>query len=1127
MYRTLNDNQQRHPSPPGEGQGVRYIELQTTTNFSFLRGASHPEELVVWAAELGYDTIAITDRNTLAGVVRAHAAGRKHDVRVIPGCRLDLLDGPSLLAYPMSGEGWFNLCTLLSLGNGRAEKGDCHLYQEDVFAHSSGLQFILLPPEALDADFQFDKSFVAALVAYRSAFGAQLSLAATRRYNGDDAKQLHRLAQLARTHAVPLLATNDVHYHNAERRQLQDVLTCIREKCTIHNAGYKLLPNAERYLKPASEMARLFLHYPEALERAAQVAAQCRFSLDELKYEYPEEITSDGRTPQEELEFRTWEGAHRFFGEAIPEKTAAQIRYELDFIAGVNYAPYFLTVYDIVRFARDRGILCQGRGSAANSTVCFCLGITSVNPEKFELLFERFLSAARNEPPDIDVDFEHERREEVIQYIYNKYGRDRAAIVATVTQVHGKTAIRDVGKAMGLSMDAVGRLAGAIHHYHDEGISEEEARSQGMDLRDPHLRKTLQLAQQYVGFPRQLGQHTGGFVITRGKLTGLCPVLNARMPGRTCIEWNKDDIETLGFLKIDVLALGMLTCIRKAFDLAKKHYGMELTLANIPQDDVKVYDMICKADTVGVFQIESRAQQSMLPRLRPRVFYDLVIEVAIVRPGPIQGDMVHPYLRRRNNEEAVTYPTPELYEILKRTLGVPLFQEQAMKIAIVAAGFTPAEADGLRRSMATFKFKGVVSEWRDKLVGGMMQKGYTKEYAERVFKQLEGFGSYGFPESHAASFALLVYVSSWLKCHLPDVFACAILNSQPMGFYQPAQLVRDAQEHGVEVLAVDVNYSGWEHDLTPNPTPSPSPEGEGCCAPDDMSGSQINAGTIPLPPRGGVRGGVLRKRELALRLGFRLLSGLREEDARLLIAQRSAPYTSINALRDAGLSEAALERLADADAFRSLGLDRRQALWELSTKDRPQALFEGHTAPDAVGETAQLPLLLDSEHVVQDYQSQGLSLKGHPVAFVRAQLEQLHVTRAADLMNMQNGQPVKVAGLVLVRQRPGTAKGVWFMTLEDETGTHNLVVFPAIVEQYKKAIVGARLFMAEGTLQKEKEVVHVIVHKGWDVSALLRKLAPWAGAAPDVGTLSRADEGKGSMQDQRKGRELGRSRDFR
>ncbi len=1074
---------------------MAYTELQVTTNFSFLRGASHPEELVQYAAALGYTTLAITDRNTVAGVVRAHAAARKHKLKLIPGCRLDLQDGASLLVYPTNGKGWANLCSLLSAGNRRAEKGHCHLYSADVFQYAEGLQATVLPPETLNESFQFEAAFEGQLRACKEVFNDRLSLAATRRYNGDDGKQLYRLARLSKSNSIPLVATNDVHYHNAERRQLQDVLTCIREKCTVFTAGYRLLPNAERYLKPAGEMQRLFMHYPEAIVRTGEIAEACRFSLDELKYEYPEEITTEGRTPQQELAHLAWKGAVDFFGEPLPPKTVAAIRHELHFIEQMNYAAYFLTVYDIVRFARSRGILCQGRGSAANSTVCFCLGITSVNPEKFELLFERFISAARNEPPDIDVDFEHERREEVIQYIYEKYGRDRAAIVATVTQMHGKGAIRDVGKAMGLSLDVVAKLSGCLHHYGENAISEAHVQEAGLNPADPHLQKTLRLTQQYVGFPRQLGQHTGGFVITRGRLTDLCPVLNARMPGRTCIEWNKDDIDALGFLKIDVLALGMLTCIRKAFVLAQKHYGLQLTLANIPQDDTKVYDMICKADTIGVFQIESRAQQAMLPRLKPREFYDLVIEVAIVRPGPIQGNMVHPYLRRRNGEEAPEYPSPQLYEILKRTKGVPLFQEQAMQIAIVAAGFTPAQADELRRGMATFKLPGKVNLFRQKLIDGMIKNGYTKDYSERVFRQLEGFGSYGFPESHAASFALLVYVSSWLKCHLPDVFACAILNSLPMGFYQPAQLVQDARRHGVTVLPVDVNYSQWDHTLE-----------------------------APQPPEGA--SGALG---FALRLGFRLIKGMREEDAAALLAGRTRPFTSVNDLRDAGLSDAALERLADADAFRSLGLDRRQALWEVSTRDHSQAIFAGHTPPDAVNESVVLPALLPSEQVVQDYATMALSLKAHPVSFVRPQLDQLRVTAAKDLGTLRNGQAVKVAGLVLVRQRPGTAKGVWFMTIEDETGFANLVIFPQVGEQYRKAMHNARLFMAEGTVQVEGEVIHVIVQAGHDLSKLLRRLTTTATEELPLLTLSRADE-KQPPTDSRVARQeklFGDARNFR
>ena len=1104
---------------------MNYTELQVTTNFSFLRGASHPEELVQHAAALGYATLAITDCNTVAGVVRAQAAARKHNIRVIPGCRLHLLDGLDLLAYPANVDGWTNLCSLLSTGNLRAEKGDCHLYKADVFQLAAGLQWVVLPPETLNNDFAFDPAFEKELLQYKEVFKSSLSLAATRRYNGDDNKQLFRLHQLAQKLMIPLVATNDVHYHDHERRQLQDVLTCIREKCTISDAGYRLLPNAERYLKPFEEMIRLFRHYPDAISRTQEIAAACTFSLDELKYEYPEEITTDGRTPQEELKYLAWKGAKEIFGEPLPAKTVAAIQHELAFIAQMNYAAYFLTVYDIVRFARSRGILCQGRGSAANSTVCFCLGITSVNPEKFELLFERFLSAARNEPPDIDVDFEHERREEVIQYIYEKYGRDRAAIVATVTQMHGKGAIRDVGKAMGLSGDVVSRLSGLLHHFSEETIGEAHLKELGLNPADSHLRKTVQLAQQYLGFPRQLGQHTGGFVITRHKLTALCPILNARMPGRTCIEWNKDDIETLGFLKIDVLALGMLTCIRKAFHLVKKHYSLDLTLAGIAlkEDDTKVYDMICKADTIGVFQIESRAQQSMLPRLRPKTFYDLVIEVAIVRPGPIQGDMVHPYLRRRNGEEPEDYPSEELKEILGRTKGVPLFQEQAMKIAIVAAGFSPAEADGLRRSMATFKSKGVVSQWQEKLIGGMVAKGYEKAYAERVFRQLEGFGSYGFPESHAASFALLVYVSSWLKCYYPDAFACALLNSQPMGFYQPAQLVIDARKHGVDVLPIDVNFSDWDHqlvlkgqgDLPPNEEASPNPSSEGLSAAQDQLKHDANQKTATLQseavatsqsPLGGQGG-------FSLRLGFRQIKGMKEEEIRLLVTARKQPYTTINCLRDVGISDATLERLADADAFRSLGLDRRQALWEVSTTDRPRVLFAGQQPPDAVGEKVLLPALLPSEHVVQDYATTSLSLKAHPVSFVRPQLEQLRVVCTKELCNLQNGQPVKVAGLVLVRQRPGTAKGVWFMTIEDETGFANLVIFPQVSEQYRKALHGARLFLAEGTVQKEGEVIHVIVKAGYDLSKLLRKLTT-ENEEPSVLTLSRSDE-KVPVQDQR------------
>ena len=692
-----------------------YVELGVTTNFSFLRGASHPEELVAHAVKLGYSAMGVTDHNTLAGVVRANVAAKEQGLRLIVGCRLVLQDGPGLLAYPADKAAYGRLSALLTLGNSRTEKGKCLLYREDVFRHREGMRFIVLPPTKLNKVFALDPAFPPLLAQYREALGDGLYLAATRLYRGDDAKHLFRLQEVSGRTGVPLVVTGDVHYHEPARRELQDIMTCVREKCTIHTAGFRLHPNAERYLKPATEIKRLFRQYPEAVQRSQEIADACRFSLDDLQYEYPHEVSPNGRPPQEELVLLTWQGAEERFGKVVPDRIRATLEKELAFIGEMHYASYFLTVYDIVRFARERNILCQGRGSAANSAVCYCLGITAVNPEKFDLLFERFLSSARNEPPDIDVDFEHERREEVIQYIYDKYGRDRAAIVATVTQLHIKGAVRDVGRAMGLSVDTVNRLSATLSQYSDTPAGRALLESSGLNFSDPHLRKTVALTRQFVSFPRQLGQHTGGFVITEGKLTDLCPVLNARMRDRTNIEWNKDDIEALGFLKVDVLALGMLTCIRKAFDLVGRHYGVTLDLAGIPQDDPAVYEMVSRADTIGVFQIESRAQMSMLPRLKPRCFYDLVIEVAIVRPGPIQGNMVHPYLRRRNGEEPVTYPTKALESILGKTLGVPLFQEQAMRIAI-EAGFSPDKADALRRNMATFRMNGKVAQFEQELV---------------------------------------------------------------------------------------------------------------------------------------------------------------------------------------------------------------------------------------------------------------------------------------------------------------------------------------------------------------------------------------------------------------------------
>jgi error-prone DNA polymerase len=1074
---------------------MTFTELQVTTNFTFLRGASHPEEMVSQAAAYGYKSIAITDRNTFAGIVRGHVAAKKAGIRILPACRLDLLDGPPLLAFPGDTSAYAQLSALLTVGNLRAEKGQCNLYKADVYSHAKGSRFIVLPPASLNGVFEFENSFKKDLKQYRDALGSQLYIAASRAYDGDDAKRLYRIFQLAGEVHIPMVATNDVHYHHPLRRELQDVVTCVREKCTIYNAGFRLHPNAERYLKPVDEMLRLFRQYPDAVRYTQEIEEACKFSLDQLKYQYPKEITTNGRTPQEELTFLTWQGAREHFGEHLPEKVKATIEYELAFIAQVNYAEYFLTVYDIVRYAREQKILCQGRGSAANSTVCYCLDITSVDPSKFDLLFERFISSARNEPPDIDVDFEHERREEVMQYIFRKYGRDRAAIVATVTQQHHKGAIRDVGKAMGLSVDTINRLSGLIWDFNDDGFDRKRIAEQGLNPNDANLQKVLALTSQFMGFPRQLGQHTGGFVITQGRLSDLCPILNARMEDRTCIEWNKDDIDALGFLKIDVLALGMLTCIRKAFDIAKKHYGLDLTLANIPQDDPAVYEMVSHADTIGVFQIESRAQQSMLPRLKPKCFYDLVIEVAIVRPGPIQGDMVHPYLRRRNGEEPVEYPSKELEEILGRTLGIPLFQEQAMKIAIVAAGFTPSEADELRRGMATFKAKGMMYHFEEKLIGGMTRNGYTEEYARRVFRQLEGFGSYGFPESHAVSFALLVYVSSWIKCYYPDVFACAILNSMPMGFYQPAQLVIDARKHGVEVRPVDVNHSDWDNLL------------------EEKSG-----------------------RYHAVRLGFRQVKGIREEDMKILTGQRKKMYASIHELRATGVAQAALEKLADADAFRSMGLDRRQALWEVSTKDPSLAIYADQPSNGEIEEKVALPEMTLPEHVVHDYASTSLSLKAHPISFIRKELEQLHIVSAAGLEKAKDGDMVKVAGLILVRQRPGTASGICFITIEDETGTANLVVFQKLFDKYRKEIIQSRLLMVEGQLQREGEVIHVVVRRCFNFSKLLQRLVPYKNEQLPLSTLSRADEGAGPARDPRikteagemvQGKIFGEGRNFR
>ena len=1028
---------------------IRYAELQVATSFSFLEGASHPDELALTAAALGLAAVGVTDRNSLAGVVQMHAAAKKAGIRPLIGCRLDLTDADSLLAYPTDRAAYARLSRLLTLGKMRAPKGECFIARADVLAHAEGMLFLLLSPD------QRDESFLRELRAWRGGLArGQLYLAASHRYQGDDGRRLRWLAGLAEAEGVPLVATNDVLYHGAGRRALADVMTCIRHHTTIDEAGWRLSANAERHLKPAVEMVRLFRDHPDAVARSLEIAEACRFSLDELRYEYPDEV-AEGRDPQETLEILTWAGAAGKYPGGIPDPVRQTVERELALIAAQRYAPYFLTVHDIVRFAREQGILCQGRGSAANSVVCYCLGITSVDPTEVDLLFERFISAARGEPPDIDVDFEHERREEVIQYIYEKYGRARAGLTATVIRYRARSALREVGKAMGLSADLVARLTGTIWGWSSQGVDGERARSLGLDPDDPRLRRTLELAQELVGFPRHLSQHVGGFVITRGPLSDLCPVANAAMEDRTTIEWDKDDIDALGILKVDVLALGMLTCIHRAFDLIEQVHGQRWTLDSLPKEDPAVYEMLCRADSLGVFQVESRAQMSMLPRLKPRTFYDLVIEVAIVRPGPIQGGMVHPYLRRRSGAEDITYPMPALEPVLHKTLGVPLFQEQAMKVAMVGAGFTAEEADQLRRAMAAFRRTGQVRLFHDKFIAGMTANGCDPAFAERCFQQIEGFGEYGFPESHAASFARLVYVSAWIKRHHPAIFAAALLNSQPMGFYAPAQIVRDAREHGVTVLPPDVNLSGWD------------------CA---VEGSSV------------------------LRLGLRLIKGFTQAHADALVLSRAGGYRDPYDLwRRARLPVAALEKLARADAFRSVGLDRRAALWAVrALGDTPLPLFARLDGPMAEEPEAPLPAMALGEHVVMDYTSLSLSLKAHPLALLRDGLP--GITPAERLARTRDGRRLTTAGLVLVRQRPGSAEGVVFITLEDETGVANLVVMPDAFETFRRPIMTARLMAATGRVQNHEGVVHLRVESLLDLTHRLSELTgedrPAAGPFP-------------------------------
>ena len=1281
-----------------------YAELHAKTNFSFLTGASHPEELVERAAELGYAALAITDRHSLAGVVRAHGAAKEVGLKLLIGAEITPEDAPPVVLLAMDRAGYGRLARLITRGRRRGEKGECRLTFDDVAEHAAGLiggvvdrgqgsgvrgqgsegmenaqglrsvglaspakpqtagQGLQIencklriadcphehgavsakslsqnpsPPAPLPASGARGERFgigskpqgawptppsplstlhsplstlhyplsTIHLHRYHDVFGDRCYLLAELHRGPDDRGRLQELMHLARSAGVGLAAAGDVHYHLPERQALCDVLTAIRHGTTVAAAGELLFPNAERYLKSPEQMAVLFAEGPEAVRRTVEIAERCTFSLDELRYEYPEELVPPDRAPMEHLRRLSWAGARKRYPQGIPEKVRRLLEYELKLIEELRYEAYFLTVWDLVRFARRRGILCQGRGSAANSAVCYCLGITSVDPERMDVLFERFVSRERNEAPDIDVDFEHQRREEVIQYLYEKYGRERAGMTAEVITYRPRSAVRDVGKALGLSLDRVDAVAKRIEHFHAEPELATRCREAGIDPETPLGRQLVELVGELVGFPRHLSQHTGGMVMTRGLLCELVPIENAAMPERTVIQWNKDDLDELEILKVDCLALGMLTAIRRCFDLVGRHYGRQLTLASIPEGDRDVYEMICRADTMGVFQIESRAQMSMLPRLRPRCFYDLVIEVAIVRPGPIQGNMVHPYLRRRNGEEAVTYPNQAIREVLEKTLGVPLFQEQAMRLAVVAAGFTPGEADQLRRAMGAWRRPGLIESFRRKLIDGMRRKGFSPEYAEAVFGQIRGFGDYGFPESHAASFALLVYVSAWLKHHYPAAFTCALLNSQPMGFYAPAQLVRDVRNHGVEVRPVDVNSSGCECTLERARGQGSGIRGQESGVRDQGVGAERLAGGLArrfVGVQGSGLGGQssqcggnahglrsvgadaaakppadeeelqidnckltianstshyplstihyplptahcplptahcpLPTAHFALRLGLNMLHGLAAAHAgRIEQARGDRPFCSLDDFaRRTGLSRAVLSRLAKAGAFGSLGLTRREALWHALAEDQKELpLFDAGKGDGGRGKAEggrrkaeariancklqiadcklsainslpsppsafplppsafPLPPMSAAEEVLADYRSMGLSLRAHPLEFLRAELDGMGVVPAARLASWPENKPVRVAGIVLVRQRPGTAKGITFVTLEDETGQANLIIRPGVWKRWRQAALGATLLLAQGRLQRQGQIIHVLVTKLEDLSDRLKAL---------------------------------------
>jgi error-prone DNA polymerase len=1100
----MPENDHQHPRRTIKDDGFTpnarapFIELGITTCFSFLRGASDAVDLAATAWALGYDALGCADLNTMAGVVRLHAQATKANLRPVIGCRLQLTTGQELLAYPKNRAAYGRLCTLLSKGKMHGvdgtwqAKGACDITLDDLAGHSKGVQLIALPDENVD-------HFCAGLKRLARALPTLKHIAASYLYRGDDRARINRLDTLARAHGMSILATNDVHYHTPERRPLQDVMTCILHKTTIHKAGLLLNANAERHLKSSAQMQTLFAAWPHAIAATRDVADACNFNLTELAYEYPNETVPDGYTAQEYLTELTWKGAAFRYPDGVPDHIKAVLRKELAMIAKLDIPQYFLTIEQIVDFARHQTtpeILCQGRGSAANSAVCYVLGITAVDPAHNDLLFERFISEERKEPPDIDVDFEHERREEVIQHIYDKYGRNRAALCATVIHYRPRMAVREVGKVMGLSEDITTALSKTIWGSWGREVGAREAAEAGLDLTDPLMARTIKLADQMIGMPRHLGQHVGGFILTEKPLTQTVPIGNGAMPDRSFIEWDKDDIDELRILKVDVLALGMLTCIRKAFDMIDAHYGQRFTLATVPQEDSDVYDMLCRGDSLGTFQVESRAQMNMLPRLKPRTFYDLVIQVAIVRPGPIQGDMVHPYLRRRSGKEATEYPSPgpghdpdELRKVLGRTLGVPIFQEQAMKIAMVAAEFSTKEANELRKAMATFRSHGTIGKLEDKMVSRMINRGYDPEFAVRCFNQIKGFGDYGFPESHAASFAHLVYVSCWIKYHYPDVFCAALLNSQPMGFYAPAQIVRDAREHRIIVRAPDVNYSDWDNTLEP-----------------------------------------VGPKAFAVRLGLRQIDGMRQDMGQRVMDARATPFADLKALKTrAQLDAGTMRKIAAADAMRSMTLDRRQALWDArALRDAPDLPLFAQDKDEGAEMRFDLPQMPICEHVVADYQTTRLSLKAHPMAFLRRSMDKQGYVPTRAIPDMRNGQSIKLAGIVLIRQRPGSAKGVCFITLEDETGVANLVVWPKVMEAYRKTIMRARVIDVRGVVQRSEDVIHIVANHLTDRSDALERLSHDKMEAP----LARADEVKKAIPHDPRGshprdvRVIPKSRDF-